>query len=184
MEPCKIEVVDVRWIAVRTAPKCERRVAEDLALLGYRPYCPLGAKFVFWKRERLRRSLRKFVRQFPVFSGYIFVGLSAGQQLARDTVDKIASILGDSSGPLKIPGSAIAKINALELAHHWDETRSWWQRSPFQPNSPIRITDGAYADFNATVDALMSETRIRVLVTMFGRDVPVELDTDSVEICS
>lgn len=179
--PSKIEVEDVRWIAVRTAPKCELRVAGDLAQLGYRPYCPLGAKFVFWKNGKMRRSPRKFVRQFPVFAGYIFVGLGTGQHLARDTVEKIVSILGDSSGPLRIPPAAIGKLNALETAYHWDETRSWREKSPFQPNSPIRITDGAYASFNATVDALVSETRIKVLVEMFGRATPVELDTGSVE---
>lgn len=178
--PSRIEVDDVRWIAVRTAPKCELRVAQDLAALGYRPYCPLGAKFVFWKNGR-QRAQRKFVRQFPVFAGYIFVGLSAGRVLARDTVEKIVSILGDSSGPLRIPPSAIGTINSLETAYHWDETRSWREKSPFKPGSPIRVTDGAYASYNATVDVLVSETRIKVLASMFGRMVPIELDMGSVE---
>ena len=121
------------------------------------------------------------MRQFPVFSGYIFAGIARGQHLGRSSVEKIAAILGDACGPLTIPARAIRTLNELELAFHWDETRSWREKSPFQRGSPIRITDGAYASFTATVDALVSETRIRVLVSMFGRLAPVELDIEAIE---
>ena len=41
----------------------------------------------------------------------------------------------------------------------------------------VRIVDGPFADFIGTVDTIDSEAgKIRVLVSFFGRDTPVELD--------
>src|ERR1700722_14764728 len=84
--PVKIDVDNVRWLALRTAPQCERRVANDLNDIGFRSYCPCAVKLALWKNGR-GKSLRKSSRQVPVFSGYIFVGVSPGQDLRRSTID-------------------------------------------------------------------------------------------------
>ncbi len=179
--PSRIDVDDLRWRAVRVAPRAEMRVAADLTALGFRAYCPLGAKIAFW-RDGVKNGRRKFVRLFPVFTGYIFAGISGAQSLGRNTVDKIVSILGNASGPIDVPSRVIRVINDLEMAYHWDETRSWREKSSFQPGSPVRITEGAYAAYSATVDALVSETRIKILIGMFGQTVPIELDAGAVEL--
>jgi transcription termination/antitermination protein NusG len=41
----------------------------------------------------------------------------------------------------------------------------------------VKITDGPFTDFEGTVDAIDQEKgRVRVTVSFFGRDMPVELD--------
>jgi transcriptional antiterminator NusG len=46
----------------------------------------------------------------------------------------------------------------------------------------VRVTDGAFANFSGTVEAVKPEKqKVRVLVSIFGRATPVELDFAQVE---
>lgn len=179
-EPVKIETTGLRWLAVLTGVACERRVADELDAIGFKAYCPLGRKLIHWQGGRQLKQ--KLIREFPVFSRYIFVGVPRGLTLGRHLSEKIISILGDSFGPIIIPPAAIARINALELSGEWDAVKYKPQDSPYQPGTEVKIPRGPYAGFLATVDAQESETRLRVLVTMFGQRLAVPIDVDQVEL--
>ena len=52
----------------------------------------------------------------------------------------------------------------------------------FQVNEPVRVVEGPFADFVGTVDeVLVEKNKLRVMINMFGRETPVELDFDQVE---
>jgi transcriptional antiterminator NusG len=52
----------------------------------------------------------------------------------------------------------------------------------FQLGQSIRVTDGPFVDFIGTVDEINPEKgKVRVLVSFFGRETPVELDFLQVE---
>ena len=47
----------------------------------------------------------------------------------------------------------------------------------------VKITDGALESFIGTVEEIdMDESKVRVVVSMFGRETPVELELDQVEL--
>ena len=49
----------------------------------------------------------------------------------------------------------------------------------------VKITDGPLASFNGTVEEIEPEkNKVRVVVSMFGRETPVELELDQVEVLS
>ena len=52
----------------------------------------------------------------------------------------------------------------------------------FEKNESVRITDGPFANFNGVVDEV-NEVRetVKVMVTIFGRSTPVELEFGKVE---
>lgn len=55
-------------------------------------------------------------------------------------------------------------------------------RIGFEAGDPVRIKDGPFADFMGTVDAVSEERgKVRVLVSFFGRETPVELDFLQIE---
>jgi transcriptional antiterminator NusG len=52
----------------------------------------------------------------------------------------------------------------------------------FRPGQKVRIIDGPFNDFIGTVgDIDMEKAKVRVLVSFFGRETPVELDFLQVE---
>src|SRR5712692_3544834 len=52
----------------------------------------------------------------------------------------------------------------------------------FQPGQSVRVTDGPFAEFVGTVEEInMEKGKVRVLVSIFGRETPVELDFLQVE---
>ncbi|MBI2322256.1 MAG: KOW motif-containing protein, partial [Chloroflexi bacterium] len=52
----------------------------------------------------------------------------------------------------------------------------------FQRGQTVRVIDGPFADFIGVVDDTNQETgKVRVLVSFFGRETPVELDFLQVE---
>lgn len=55
-------------------------------------------------------------------------------------------------------------------------------RATFKPGQKVRIIEGPFADFIGVVDEIDEErTKVRVLVSFFGRETPVELDFLQVE---
>ena len=185
-----VEVEGVRWLAVQVAFASEWRARAELAALGFRAYCPATQRYVFAARARSGRRF-KTLRIEPVFARYLFLGAPPGYAASarrlRDalagspTADRIEAVLGEATGGLAIPPRAIQEINRLELSGEWDHTGPWRKRATYRPGELVRITDGPFAEFEATVDAATSEDRIRVLVSAFAQPIPVDLDCCQVE---
>ncbi len=55
-------------------------------------------------------------------------------------------------------------------------------RVGYEPGEAVRIKDGPFADFMGTVDEVLEERgKVRVHVSFFGRETPVELDSLQIE---
>jgi transcriptional antiterminator NusG len=53
---------------------------------------------------------------------------------------------------------------------------------PFRPGQKVRVIDGPFNEFIGTVGAVdMERAKVRVLISFFGRETPVELDFLQVE---
>ena len=53
----------------------------------------------------------------------------------------------------------------------------------YQEGDTVRITDGALESFLGTVEEIdLDRSKVRVVVSMFGRETPVELELDQVEV--
>jgi transcriptional antiterminator NusG len=54
---------------------------------------------------------------------------------------------------------------------------------PFQAGDPVKVSDGPFADFSGTVSEVnMERKKVKVMVSIFGRPTPVELDFLQVEL--
>jgi transcriptional antiterminator NusG len=50
------------------------------------------------------------------------------------------------------------------------------------PGDPVKITDGPFKDFDGKVSEVDQEKgKIKVLVNVFGRDTPIELDSSQIK---
>lgn len=122
-----------------------------------------------------RKSERKF------FPGYVLVEMEMGDDswhLVRETPRVMGFIGGTSDRPAPISErEANAILQRLE-----DSTDKPKPKTLFEPGEVIRVVDGPFADFNATVESVNYEkNRLQVSVLIFGRSTPVELEFSQVE---
>ncbi|MCO7225015.1 transcription termination/antitermination protein NusG [Pleionea sp. CnH1-48] len=122
-----------------------------------------------------RKSERKF------FPGYVLVEMDMGDEswhLVRETPRVMGFIGGTSDRPAPISEK---EANAI-LQRVEDSSDKPKPKTLFEPGEIVRVIDGPFADFNATVESVNYEkSRLQVSVLIFGRSTPVELEFGQVE---
>lgn len=120
-----------------------------------------------------RTSTRKF------YPGYLFVEMELSERtfhLVKNT-PKITGFLGGTN-PTPVKESEIASINSAMS----DGKLKPKPKISFEEGDSVRVIDGPFANFSGTVEEVKAEKqKIRVLVSIFGRATPVELDFGQVE---
>jgi len=125
----------------------------------------------------VREGKRKVIPR-RVFPGYILVEMIMTEEswyVVRNTPGVTGFVSsGDKPAPLR--DDEVAKI--LKRM----ETDQPKVRVTYRPGQVVHIIDGPFTDFRGTVDEVnMEKGKVRVLVSMFGRETPLELDLLQVE---
>lgn len=128
--------------------------------------------------ENVKGQRRTMTRKF--FPGYMFVQMVLDDRtfhLVKNT-PKITGFLGGTK-PSPVPEREITGVqtNAAE-----GKTGKQKARVTFEVGEQVRVTDGPFASFSATVEEVKNEKqKLKVRVSMFGRPTSVELDFAQVE---
>ncbi len=125
------------------------------------------------------RGGNKRVTSRTFYPGYIFVQMVLSDEtwhLVKDT-PKVSGFVGGRH-PAPVPESEIAAI-AQQVAEGAAKPKP---RVVFEPGDHVRVIDGAFANFTGTIEEVKPDKqKVRVLVSIFGRATPVELDYGQVE---
>jgi len=122
-----------------------------------------------------RTSERKF------FPGYVLVKMEMTDEswhLVKN-VPKVSGFIG-GSGTKPTP---ITDKEAAAILHQVQEgVEKPRPKFTFSPGEMVRIKEGPFADFNGTVeDVNVEKSKLKVNVSIFGRQTPVELEFGQVE---
>ncbi|RMF17603.1 MAG: transcription termination/antitermination factor NusG [Candidatus Dadabacteria bacterium] len=125
-------------------------------------------------RGKKRQSKRKF------FPGYLLVRM----QLDDDTwgfikkIGRVTGFVGDASRPVAIPDEDVERIvSRIEKGKEEPQLRI-----RFEPGENVRVIEGPFANFTGVIQEVNDEKgKIQVMVSIFGRNTPVELDFTEVE---
>jgi transcriptional antiterminator NusG len=113
-----------------------------------------------------------------VFPGYILVEMAMNDDtwyVVRNTPG-VTDFVRSGAKPIPLRQEEVDKIlNRMEAAAPKIKVS-------FTEGQKVRIIDGPFEDFMGTVDSIDTDrARVRVLVNMFGRETPVEVDFLQVE---
>ncbi len=172
---------DKKWYVVHTYSGYEAKV--KAALEERLQTSPLGEMFgkvlvpaedvVEMRGGRRRVSSRKY------FPGYILIQMKMSTDtwyLIKNT-PKVTGFLGGSNDPTPLKDSEVQKI--LGQMRGEQEVRP---RVEFEEGQNVRVIDGPFANFSGVVDDVNHERgKVRIMVTIFGRPTPVELEFLQVE---
>lgn len=121
-----------------------------------------------------RTSKRKF------FPGYILVQMEMNERswhLVKNT-SKVTGFVGGTTNPPAITDAEVARLTT-QIS---EGTLKPKPKVQFSEGDQVRIVDGNFTNFNGTVHEVNQEKgRVKVLVSIFGRPTPVELDFMQVE---
>lgn len=127
-------------------------------------------------RGERRTSKRKF------FPGYILVEMEMNPKtwhLVR-TIPRVSGFVGGRQ-PEDIPPVSKEEVERL-TSQMTEGALKPKPKVQFENGDTVRVVDGPFAGFNGTVEEVSPEKgRLRVLVSIFGRATPVELDFMQVE---
>lgn len=115
-----------------------------------------------------------------VFPGYILIQCEMDDEswhLVKGT-PKITGFVGDSRNPVPLSKMEVETL-MKQMEGGAERPRPSVQ---FEQGDSIKVVDGPFADFNGTVDEVKPDKgKLRVLISIFGRNTPVELDFVQVE---
>jgi transcription termination/antitermination protein NusG len=169
--------VALRWYVVHTYSGYENKVKtaleEKVKQVGLQEkvtevLIPSESVVELVKGER-KTSKRKY------FPGYILVQMELDDQtwhIVKNT-PKVTGFIGSRTEPAVIPDEEVDHIRA-QMAAGQEKPRPKYS---FEKGDSVRVVDGPFINFNGTVEEVRPEKgKLRVLVSIFGRPTPVELD--------
>jgi len=123
--------------------------------------------------EMVKGSKKTSSRKF--FPGYILLNVDLTDQTwhtVRDT-PKVSGFVGDDLHPQALPELEAMKI----LGRIKDGALKPKPKVMYDVGDSVRVTEGPFANFQGTVDEVFPDKgRVRVMVSIFGRETPVELE--------
>lgn len=124
---------------------------------------------------------RKSISERRIFPGYVLVEMDLTDEtwhLVKST-NRVTGFLGGAGNrPAPISEREVEKI----LSQMEEGVEKPRPKVLFEVGETVRVKEGPFADFNGNIEEVNYEkSKVRVLVTIFGRATPVELDFSQVE---
>jgi transcriptional antiterminator NusG len=152
------------WYIIHTYSGFEQKVADSLRsraqAFGFADQ--IGEVLIPTEEVVELRAGKKVTSKRLLYPGYVMVQMAMNDNLWHEVKNtpRVTGFVGGGNNPVPLTA---------------DEVN-------FEKNETVRINDGPFANFSGKVDEINPERNtLRVLVTIFGRATPVELDFLQVE---
>ena len=171
----EIENKKARWYVVHTYSGHENKVAETLKQRA--ETLSLTEKIVSIliptsEKIQIKRGQRKTVHE-KIFPGYMLVQmeLTDDSWLAVRTTQGVTGFVGVGNKPTALPK------HEVEAIKKYMSQAAPSYKADYSEGEAVKIVDGPFNDFLGTVNSIDEEKgKVEVLVNIFGRETPVQLD--------
>ncbi len=165
-----------QWYAIHTYSGYEEKVAESIRQRAESLDMKDKIFQVLVPKEKMievKNGKRKVVEK-RIFQGYVLVQMKMGEDawyIVRNT-PSVTGFVGSGTEPTPVSDEEMEKImkrmGREEPKHKID----------FNIGEVVNITDGPFKGFDGTINEIDAQKgKLKVLVNMFGRETPVELDS-------
>ena len=172
-----------KWYVLRTFSGHEKKVKEYLereleyeGLTDKLDEIMIPTETVFEMRAGKKRT-----REKTFFPGYILIHAILDKQI-KHLISGAPSVVGflttgDQPTPLR-PDEVNRIMGTIDTARELGEQ----PEIPFKPGDAVKVVDGPFNNFNGMVEEVYPDkAKVKVMVSIFGRKTPLELDYLQVE---
>ncbi len=179
--------MSMRWYVIKAIPGRENRARDNIFQALKLHGASEAVEELLIPVERLTELKRgkKVVVEHKLYPGYIYVKMAPTNEVLEiiRNVDGVTGCLGsDPNAPEPLSeaeAETIVKISSMTDA---DEQRAALINVPFEVDDRIRVKEGTFAGMEGVVGEIdAAKGRVRVLITVFGRQTPIDLEVWQVE---
>lgn len=175
-------LTDKKWFIIHTYSGFEQKVADSLKsraeAFGFANQ--IGQILIPTEEVVELRAGKKVTSKRMLYPGYVLVQMEMNDELwhAVKATPRVTGFVGGGNVPVPLSADEVNSI-LYRQASAAERPRP---KLTFEKNEMVRIIDGPFTNFSGKVDEINPERNtLRVLVTIFGRATPVELDFLQVE---
>jgi transcriptional antiterminator NusG len=173
---------DKHWYIIHTYSGFEQKVADSLRsraeAFGFAD--KIGQVLIPTEEVVELRGGKKVTSKRMLYPGYVLVEMEMNDELwhAVKATPRVTGFVGGGTSPVPLTADEVNSI-LYRQASSAERPRP---KMSFEKGENVRIIDGPFNNFSGKVDEVNPERNtLRVLVTIFGRATPVELDFLQVE---
>src|SRR5271166_1071166 len=170
------------WYIIHTYSGFEQKVADSLRsraqAFGFAD--KIGQVLIPTEEVVELRNGKKVTSKRMLYPGYVLVQIAMDDQLWHEVKNtpRVTGFVGGGNNPVPLTADEVNQI-LYRQATAAERPRP---KLTFEKNETVRINDGPFANFSGKVDEVNPERNtVRVMVTIFGRSTPVDLDFLQIE---
>ncbi len=181
---------NMKWYIVHTYSGFERKVRESLEsrIQAFGLQDKIGRVLIPTEAVTEVRGGKKYTSERMFYPGYVLVEMDLtgfrtggpGDQvwhLVKNT-PRVTGFVGTANDPTPLSEEEVNQI-VYRVQVGKDKPKL---KVKFEKNESVRITEGPFATFTGVVDEVNEDREtLKVMVTIFGRSTPVELEFGQVE---
>jgi transcriptional antiterminator NusG len=171
-----------KWYIIHAYSGFERKVKEaiETRIQAYGLQEKIGRVMIPLESVTEVVNGKKKTSEKVFLPGYVLVEMDLDNDLWHTikNTPRVTGFLGTGDKPVSLSEEEIQS-----LLHRTDSTKEKPQlKIKFEKNESVRIAEGPFANFNGLVDEVNEDRQtVKVMVTIFGRSTPVELEFGKVE---
>ena len=172
----------MNWYIVQAYSGFENKVADNIkdVMTKNSLQANLGEVLVPTHKVTEVKKGKRTQKQKKYFPGYVLVKLDLNKQIYHKikNIQKVSGFLGPEGKPVPVSENEV-KIIMNQIT----ETESNPSAGiTFEIGEKVRVCDGRFASFSGLVEEIDEEkSRLKVSVSIFGRQTPVDLEYNQVE---
>jgi len=172
----------MKWYVVHTQTGCENRVKESLMMRATSQGLDDKISQVLIPTEKVSevKDGQKRISERKFFPGYVLIEMELTDEswyLVKNTPG-ISGFVGSGAHPIPLDEHEVQTI----IQQQEEKKTKPQPKTIFEQGESVRVKEGAFANFNGTIEEVNPQKgKLKVMVTIFGRATPVELEYWQVE---
>ncbi|MGA3127990.1 MAG: transcription termination/antitermination protein NusG [Candidatus Korobacteraceae bacterium] len=172
----------MKWYIVHAYSGFERKVRESLEsrIRAFGLEGRMGRVLIPTETVTEIRNNKKYTRESMFYPGYVLIEMDMDDEVWHmvKSTPRVTGFVGTGQQPTPLSDDEVKQI-VYRVADSKEKPKL---KIKYEKNETVRITEGPFATFTGVVDEVNEDREtLKVMVTIFGRSTPVELEFGQVE---